>query len=390
MTMIASSGTSPQVVTHLNEPPVPFLDLRAQYAGLREEILEALQEVAESTLFILGPKVAAFEESFAAHVGARHCVGVSSGTAALHLALICAGVRPGDDVITVPMTFIATSWAISYLGANPVFVDVDPVTYTMDVRKVERKITRRTRAILPVHLYGQPADVEPLLEIGRRRGIPIIEDAAQAHGARYRGQAAGTLGLCGCFSFYPGKNLGAYGEAGAVVTNDDHIAARLRSLRDHGQSRRYHHDQLGFNYRMDGFQGAVLGVKLRYLEDWTEARRRLAERYQEGLAGLPLKLPAEAMGRRHVWHLFVVLHPHRERIRSGLEARGIQTGLHYPVPVHLQEAYAHLEHQPGDYPIAERIARDCFSLPLFPEMTERQQDRVIGALHEILQSDRED
>jgi dTDP-4-amino-4,6-dideoxygalactose transaminase len=198
------------------------------------------------------------------------------------------------------------------------------------------------------------------------------------------------MGLCGCFSFYPGKNLGAYGEAGAVVTNDDHIAKRLRSLRDHGQSRRYHHDELGFNYRMDGFQGAVLGVKLKHLEDWSEARRRLAVRYQEGLAGLPLKLPVEATGRRHVWHLFVVLHPHRDRIRRGLEVRGIQTGLHYPVPVHLQEAYAHLEHQTGDYPIAERIARDCFTLPLFPEMTERQQDRVIGALHEILQSDSED
>ena len=211
------------------EPPVPFLDLRAQYEGCEDEVLEALREVAESTAYVLGPKVAAFEEAFAAYVGARHCVGVNSGTSALHLALIGAGVRPGDEVITVPMTFIATSWAISYVGATPVFVDVDPVTYTMDVRQVERRITRRTRAILPVHLYGQPADMEPLLEIGRRHGIPVIEDAAQAHGARYQGQGAGTLGLCGCFSFYPGKNLGAYGEAGAVVTDDDRIADRLRS-----------------------------------------------------------------------------------------------------------------------------------------------------------------
>ncbi|MGC1718021.1 MAG: DegT/DnrJ/EryC1/StrS family aminotransferase, partial [Isosphaeraceae bacterium] len=334
---VVSSSSEPLT---RREASVPFLDLKAQYASIREEILDALHEVAESTAYVLGPKVIAFEEAFAAFVGAKHCVGVNSGTSALHLALIAAGVRPGDEVITVPMTFIATSWAISYSGATPVFVDVDPATYTMDTRKIERKITRRTRAILPVHLYGQPADLEPILEIGRRHGIPIIEDAAQAHGAQYQGKAAGSQGFCGCFSFYPGKNLGAYGEAGAVVTDDEQVADRLRSLRDHAQSRRYHHSELGFNYRMDGFQGAVLGVKLKHLESWTEARRRLADRYREGLAGLPIKLPFEAPGRKHAWHLFVVLHPHRDRIRKELESRGIQTGLHYPIPVHLQEAYA--------------------------------------------------
>jgi dTDP-4-amino-4,6-dideoxygalactose transaminase len=366
------------------EPPVPFLDLKAQYAGIRDEVLEALTEVADSSTYVLGPKVAGFEEAFASYVGARHCVGVNSGTSALHLALIGAGVRDGDEVITVPMTFVATCWAISYTGATPVFVDIDPVTRTMDPSQVERRITRRTRAILPVHLYGQPADLAPLLELGRRRGIPVVEDAAQAHGARYRGHGAGALGLCGCFSFYPGKNLGAYGEAGAVVTDDDAVAARLRSLRDHAQGRRYHHGELGFNYRMDAFQGAVLGVKLRRLEAWTEARRRLAGRYNEGLADLPLGLPREAPDRRHVWHLYVALHPQRDRIRAALEARGILTGLHYPVPVHLQGAYAFLDHRAGDFPESERVARECFTLPLFPEMTDRQQDRVIEALYDAV------
>jgi dTDP-4-amino-4,6-dideoxygalactose transaminase len=382
--MIATSAPFSTSVIGVEERPIPFLDLGAQYASIREEVLEALREVAESTTYVLGPKVADFEKAFATHIGSRHCIGVNSGTSALHLALICAGVRPCDEVITVPMTFIATAWAISYIGAEPVFVDVDPVTYTMDVRQLERRITRRTRAILPVHLYGQPSDLEPILEIGRRRGIPVIEDAAQAHGAGYRGRGAGTLGLCGCFSFYPGKNLGAYGEAGAVVTDDDAVAQRLRALRDHAQGRRYHHAELGFNYRMDAFQGAVLGVKLRHLESWTAARRRLADRYRERLDRLPLKLPVEASGRRHVWHLFVALHARRDEIRRALEARGIPTGLHYPVPVHLQDAYTHLEHQAGDFPIAERVARDCFTLPLYPEMTDEQQDRVIDALHEIL------
>jgi dTDP-4-amino-4,6-dideoxygalactose transaminase len=363
---------------------VPMLDLRGQYAGIREELLRALQEVADSSTYVLGPKVAQFEEAFAAYVGAKHCVAVNSGTSALHLALISAGVGRWDEVITVPMTFIATSWAISYLGATPVFVDVDPHTYTMDPTEVERRITPRTRAILPVHLYGQPADVAPLLDVSRRRGIPLIEDAAQAHGAEYGGQRAGTFGLAGCFSFYPGKNLGAMGEGGAVVTDNDQIAGRLRALRDHGQARRYHHDELGFNYRMDALQGAVLAVKLKYVEGWIEGRNRLANRYRELLQGLPLKLPEVGSGRRHAWHLFVVLHPERDRLRTELEARGIQTGLHYPIPLHLQKAYRHLHDREGDFPVAERIGRECLTLPLFPEMTNRQQDAVVHALEEIL------
>jgi dTDP-4-amino-4,6-dideoxygalactose transaminase len=363
---------------------VPMADLKGQFQRLRAEILPELAEVAESTAYVLGPKVAAFEKAFARYVGTRHCVGVNSGTSALHLALICAGVRPGDEVITVPMTFIATSWGVSYAGATPVYVDVDPVTCTMDVHQVEAKITEKTRAILPVHLYGQMADMGPLMALGRKYGIPVIEDAAQAHGATYQWERAGTIGFAGCFSFYPGKNLGAYGEAGAVVTNDDDAAARMRALRDHAQGQRYHHEELGFNYRMDAFQGAILNVKLRYLEEWTEARRALAARYGELLAGLPIELPAEAEGRRHVWHLYVARHPDRDRLRSELEARGVQTGLHYPIPLHLQKAYAHLDHEEGDFPVAERIARQCLTLPLFPEMTEQQQDLVVEALRDVL------
>jgi dTDP-4-amino-4,6-dideoxygalactose transaminase len=363
---------------------VPFLDLRAQYARIEVEVRQAILEVAESTTYVLGPRVAAFEEAFARLHGVRHCVGVNSGTSALHLALIAAGVGPGDEVITVPMTFIATTWAISYCGATPVFVDVDPVTYTMDPALVESRVTARTRAILPVHLYGQPADLAPLLEISRRRGIPLIEDAAQAHAAAYGGKPVGGFGLCGCFSFYPGKNLGACGEAGAVVTNDDAIAARLRALRDHAQSQRYHHEEIGFNYRMDALQGAVLGVKLRHLLTWTEARRRLAARYQALLEEAPLTLPTEAEGRRHARHLFVALTPERDAVRKGLEERGMQTGLHYPVPVHLQKAYSRLGHREGDFPVAERVGRECLSLPLFPEMTAEQQGAVVEALTDVL------
>jgi dTDP-4-amino-4,6-dideoxygalactose transaminase len=344
----------------------------------------AFEEVSASAMYVLGPAVSRFESEFAEYLGCKHCIGVNSGTSALHLALLGAGVGPGDEVITVPMTFIATCWAVSYIGAVPVFVDVDPVTYTMDASQVEKKITSRTKAILPVHLYGQPADLSALIDISERHGIPIIEDAAQAHGARFNGRSAGTIGLCGCFSFYPGKNLGAYGEAGAVATNDGHIASRLRALRDHAQSKRYYHEEIGFNYRMDALQGAVLSIKLKRLEDWTEARRSHAAVYLQALDGLPLQLPTELSYRRHVWHLFVILHPERDRLRRGMEKRKIQTGLHYPVPVHLQNAYRHLGHQPGDFPVAERIGRECLTLPLFPKMSPRQLNAVVLALHEEL------
>jgi dTDP-4-amino-4,6-dideoxygalactose transaminase len=365
---------------------VPLGDLRAQYALLKDEILASLNEVAESTAYVLGPKVAAFEKDFAAYAGTKHCVGVNSGTSALHLALICAGVGAGDEVISVPMTFIATSWAISYASATPVYVDVDPDTATMDASQVEKKITKKTKALLPVHLYGQAADMEPLLDVSKRHGIPIVEDVAQAHGATYRGRKVGTMGQSGCFSFYPGKNLGAYGEAGAVVTDDDAIAARMRRLRDHAQAQRYHHDEIGFNYRMDGFQGAVLGIKLKHLEGWTNSRIELAEKYLSMLSDLPVELPVRREDRRHVWHLFVARHPKRDRIREELEKRGIQTGLHYPIPLHLQKAYAHLGYKQGDFPVSERIGKECFTLPLFPEMTAEQQAAVVGALEEVVPS----
>jgi dTDP-4-amino-4,6-dideoxygalactose transaminase len=372
------------LTTTTAEPAVPVLDLHAQYAGLREEMEQTLIRVARSGTYVLGPEVEAFEQGFARYCGAAHCVAVNSGTSALHLALLAAGVGPGDEVVTVPMTFVATSWAVSYAGATPVFVDVDPVTYTMDPALVEAKITPRTKAILPVHLYGQPADLRALLEIGRRHGIPLIEDAAQAHGARFHGRRVGPLGFAGCFSFYPGKNLGAFGEGGAVVTDDPAAATRMRALRDHAQTQRYHHAELGFNYRMDALQGAVLGVKLPHLDRWTEARRVLAGRYGRELSELPLRPPGQANGREHVWHLYVVLHPERDRLREELDRAGVRTGLHYPIPVHLQRAYAHLGHKPGDFPVSERVGRECLTLPLFPEMTARQQDRVVAALADAL------
>jgi dTDP-4-amino-4,6-dideoxygalactose transaminase len=372
--------------TPATRPAVPFMDLKAQFAGLRDEVVPALEEVCADAAFILGTRVADFEDAFAEYVGAKHCVAVNSGTSALHLALLTAGVGPGDEVITVPMTFIATSWAISYCGATPVYVDVDPVKYTMDPNQVEAKITPRTKAILPVHLYGQPADLGSLMYIGRRHGIPVIEDAAQAHGATYRGHSVGSIGQSGCFSFYPGKNLGAFGEGGAVVTNDAALAQRMRILRDHAQPSRYVHTEIGFNYRMDGLQGAVLGIKLPRLPDWTARRVQLANRYHKLLAGVPVTLPVTALDRQHVWHLFVVLHPDRDRIRAMLADRNIQTGLHYPTPVHLQPAYASLGYKSGSFPVTEQICRQCLSLPLFPEMTDEQQDATVEALADTVRA----
>jgi dTDP-4-amino-4,6-dideoxygalactose transaminase len=363
---------------------VPFMDLKAQAASVRDEALAAFTAIFDSAGYILGSHVADFEQAFAAYCGVKHAVALNTGTSALHLALIGAGVGPGDEVITVPMTFVATTWAVSYVGATPVFVDVDPHTGLMDVSKVEGAITAKTKAILPVHLYGQPCDLAPLMAVAEKHGLTLIEDAAQAHGATYQGKPVGGFGQSGCFSFYPGKNLGAAGEGGAVVTNDDALAARFRSLRDHAQPQRYHHTEVGFNYRMDALQGAVLGIKLKRLAAWTDRRRELATRYLELLADLPIDLPVVADGRDPVWHLFVIRHPDRDRIRAALEAAGIQTGLHYPVPVHLQPAYRHLGHTAGAFPVAERFARECLSLPLYPEMTARHQDAVVAALSDVL------
>lgn len=358
----------------------PFLDLKRQYLGIRDEIQDAIQSVLEQCAFSSGPMVEAFEETFARYCGVRHCVGVNSGTSALHLALVACGVGPGDEVITVPMTFVATAWTISYVGARPVFVDIEPETCTMDVRQVEGAITSRTKAILPVHLYGQMADLDPLLAICERYGLPLIEDAAQAHGAAYCGRRAGGMGRIGCFSFYPGKNLGAYGEGGAITTNDAVIATRIRALRDHAQATKYEHTELGYNYRMDGIQGAVLSVKLRHLDEWNNARRQVADRYQTMLADTPLVLPREAAGRRHVWHLYVVRHAKRDRLRQALTSADIGTGLHYPIPVHLQPAYSGLGYRVGDFPVSEQVAQECLSLPIYAELGEEQQVYVIQYL----------
>ncbi len=360
---------------------VPLLDLKAQYRSIEAEVQPALREVCESCRFALGPAVESFEKAFASYCSAHECVAVNSGTSALHLAMRCLDIGPGDEVITVPMTFVATAWAISYTGARPVFVDIDPFTRTMDPLALEAAITSRTRAIVPVHLYGQAADMDRILSIAARYGIPVIEDAAQAHGATYEGRKVGGLGTIGCFSFYPGKNLGAYGEGGALVTNDRAIAQRARQLRDHGQSRRYCHEEIGYNYRMDGMQGAVLGIKLKYLDRWNEQRRRHAAAYRRMLANVPeIEMPAEASDRQSVYHLFVIEAPDRDALMQRLSDAGVQTGLHYPSCVHQQPAYMHLNYHTGMFPIAERLAARCLSLPMYPELTGPQLEQVCEAI----------
>ena len=311
---------------------IPYLDLAAQLRPIRTEIDAAISKTLDNLTFCLGPDVTQFESAFADYCQARHAVGFNSGTSALHVALLLMNIKPGDEIITTPLTFVATSWAISYVGARPVFVDIDDQTFNLDSSLVERAITPRTKAILPVHLYGQPCDLAPLEKISRRHGLALVEDAAQAHGAKYRGRVVGTFGKVSCFSFYPGKNLGACGEGGALVTNDDALAARARSLREHGSTRRYYHDEIGFNYRMEGLQGAVLGVKLKHLARWTAGRRRVAHRYHELLADTPLRLPKEAEGSESAWHLYVARHPRRDDLKKHLDAANIGCALHYPLP----------------------------------------------------------
>jgi dTDP-4-amino-4,6-dideoxygalactose transaminase len=360
---------------------IPFLDLKAQYQSIKSDVDRAIFAVLESTQFVLGEHVAAFERDFAAYCGTKHAIAVNSGTSALHLALLAAGVGPGDEVITVPFTFVATVSAICYTGATPVFVDIEPRSFTMDPAQLEQAITARTKAILPVHLYGQMADMSAILAIANRHGIPVIEDACQAHGAEFDGFRAGSMGLSGCFSFYPGKNLGAYGEGGAVVTSDDAQAQKMRTLRDWGQEKRYHHVVKGFNHRMDGIQGAVLAVKLRHLESWTEARRSHAGHYDRLLADADsVAAPAQLAGRRHVYHIYAVRTAAREELQAILQSAGVQTGLHYPIPVHLQPAHADLGHHVGDFPQSEAAANEVLSLPIFPEMTATQVEDVVAAV----------
>jgi dTDP-4-amino-4,6-dideoxygalactose transaminase len=362
---------------------VPYLDLHAQYGALRAEILEALEEICDSTSFAQGPATADFEAKFAAYCGVDHCVSVNSGTSALHLALRCLDVGPGDEVVTVSMTFIATAWAISYVGATPVFVDIDPVRRTLNPDKLEAAITSRTKAIIPVHLYGMPADMDRIMAISERHGLPVIEDAAQAHGARYRGRRVGEFGQIASFSFYPGKNLGAYGEGGALITNDASLARRARSLRDHAQSQKYLHDEIGYNYRMDSFQGAVLSIKLKYLDEWNTARMDCAGHYTELLKDSSYKLPAHISDSECVWHCYVIESPARDRVRSALQDVGIQSAVHYPMPVHLQKAYAHLGYRSGDLPVTEALCEHCLSLPIYPELSKEKISRVASVLLDL-------
>jgi dTDP-4-amino-4,6-dideoxygalactose transaminase len=359
---------------------IPFLDLKAQYYSIKPDIDAAILRVLESSQFVLGQEVEAFEREFAEYCHAKHAIGVNSGTSALHLALLAAGVGPGDEVITVPFTFVATAAAIVYAGARPVFVDIDPRSFNIDVNQIESAITPRTKAILPVHLYGQPADMDPIMDIARRRGLVVIEDACQAHGAEYKGRRVGAIGEIGCFSFYPGKNLGAYGEGGAVTTSNGAYAQTVRMLRDWGQDRKYHHVSKGYNYRMDGIQGAVLRAKLRYLEVWTEARREQASRYNQVLSVPGVRTPWVPVDHRHVYHIYAIRVSQRDIIQNELHERGIQTGIHYPVPVHLQPAYADIGCASRTFPEAEAAAQEVISLPIFPELTPEQQSSVSTAV----------
>jgi len=363
---------------------VPYFDLKAQAAALREDVLAALERVCQSASFILGEEVREFEKEFAAYCGVQHCVGLNSGTSALHLALLAVGVGPGDEVITTPNTFAATAEAIFYVGARPVFVDIDPATANLNPQKIEPALSSRTKAIVPVHLYGRPADMAPILEIAERHGLAVIEDACQAHGARYRGRRVGSLGRVAAFSFYPTKNLAAYGEGGALTTDDDRIAALARNLRDHGQTERYHHERLGFNYRLEAFQGAVLRVKMKRLEAWNARRKAIAECYRTLLANAKVGMPCDDPQNESACCLFAVYVDNRDAVRAALRARGVETAIYYELPLHLQPAFAGLGYAPGSLPHAERACQRVLNLPLFPELTDEQVRCAGTALAEIV------
>jgi dTDP-4-amino-4,6-dideoxygalactose transaminase len=365
---------------------IPLVDLQAQYVSIRSEVDDAIRRVVESAQFIMGPDVAAFESEFAAWCDVSHCVGVGSGTAALELTLRVLGVGVGDEVVTVAHTFIATAEAISAVGAKPVFVDIDPLTYTLDPDGFAAAISPRTRAVIPVHLYGQPADMTRIEAIAAQHGIAVVEDAAQAHGATWEGVKVGSFGNAACFSFYPGKNLGAYGDAGAVTTRDVEVAAQVRLLRNHGRRSKYLHDQVGFGHRIDTLQAAVLRAKLSYLDAWISARRRLAARYDELLSNSGVILPTVAPAANPAWHLYVIRIPERDEMVASLERSGISAGVHYPVPLHLQPAYADLGQKLGALPVTEAVAATCLSLPLYPELSDAQQEQVAEAVCQFMRA----
>ncbi len=363
---------------------IPFVDLKAQYATIKEEINQAISEVVESAWFVGGPKVAAFEENFAKYVGAKYAVGVSSGTSALQLAFEALGIGPGDEVITAVNTFIATTEAITHAGASSVLVDAEDFTLTIDPEKIESAITPRTKAIVPVHLYGQPADMKAIRDIASKFSLKIVVDAAQAHGAKLNGERAAILGDITCYSFYPGKNLGAYGDAGMVVTDDKEITEKISMLSNHGRHGKHTHKVEGHNYRLDAIQAAVLDVKLRHLDEWTERRRSRAQRYTGAFKDGPVRPIGEMDGRYNVYHLYVVRTEDPEKLASALGERGIASGMHYPIPLHLQEAYRHLNLEEGTFPVAERATKEIISLPMYAELTDEMVDEVISAVRDIL------
>ncbi len=357
---------------------VPFLDLKAQYKTIKEEVHAAINDVIENTAFAGGPFVAKFEQEFAKFCGTKHAIGVGNGTDALWMALVALGVGAGDEVITTPNTFIATAEAISLSGATPVFIDIDEKTHNMNPALIEAAITKKTKAIIPVHLFGQPADMDPILAVAQKHGLKVIEDACQAHGAEYKGKKAGSIGAIGCFSFYPGKNLGAYGEGGGIVTNDDALAAKMRMFRDHGQAKKYYHDIIGWNARLDGIQGAVLNVKLKYLNNWNDSRRKHAKDYTTGLSSVKdIIVPMEAEYAKHVYHIYAIRVKDRDKLMAYLGEKGISCGIHYPVPLHLQAAYGFIKKGEGSFPIAEKCASEYLSLPMFAELTDEHVAYVI-------------
>lgn len=364
---------------------IPLVDLHAQYETIKPEIDAAIQRTIDKTAFILGPEAKQFEDHFAEFCGVTHAIGVDSGTAALHLAMMALNIGAGDEVVTTAHTFIATAEPISLLGARPVFVDIDPRTYNLDPNQLEAAITPRTKAIIPVHLYGQPAEMDPILEIARAHNVPVIEDAAQAHGALYRGRKIGSMGEMACFSFYPGKNLGAYGDAGALVTNNEELAHKIKMLRDHGRTTKYEHEITGYGYRLDGIQGAILDAKLRHLPEWNTRRRAHADYYTELLSNLDdsMVTPYEPPHVRAVYHLYVIRTRKRDQLLEFLKERDIEAGIHYPVPLHLQPVYKPLGCPQGAFPETERAAHEILSLPLYPELTHAQMERIVEIMREF-------
>jgi len=365
---------------------IPFVDLKGQYNSIKDEIDETIQNVFNNTSFIMGEELKNFEVEFARFCDVKYAIGVANGSDALILALRACGIGEGDEAITVPHTFIATTEAISNVGGKVVFVDIDPKTYTIDVSKIEEKITEKTKAIIPVHLYGQPADMDPIMELAKKYNLRIIEDAAQAHGAEYKDKKVGSIGDVGCFSFYPGKNLGAYGDAGMVVTNNEEIAEKIKLLRNHGRiTKKYEHEIEGYSSRLDNLQAAILRVKLRHLTKWNESRRRNAKKYNELLNNIDgIVTPYEADYAKHVYHLYVIRTENRDRLREELKSEGVATGIHYPIPLHLQPAYKYLGHKRGDFPITEKASQEILSLPMFAELSGNQIGEIVQLIRNYM------